>query len=114
MMVLKLFTQLRPSFIIGFVVLWNILCLGGMQLNGGSGPIKTLPATALFFLAAALAATAGFGPLLSPRLRSLTLKNGVDLAQTRPGLILFGVIGSFLMLGAVVNAAIIAFGAGAA
>ena len=108
--ILSFFKQLRPSFIVGFVILWNALCLCGMGLNGGPGPIRTVPSAAVMFLAAAVAATAGFGPMLSVRLRSLALRDGADMVLARSGLILFGTIGSMLMIGAVLTAAVIAFG----
>ncbi len=88
-----MFVVIKPSRIVIFILVWNILCGLGILLNGGSGSLKN-PASALAMAAAAAYASfCGFAPIFSTRIRTRWCKEGSDFEMARFGLLLLGVVG---------------------
>jgi hypothetical protein len=99
-----LFANLRPSFMLGFVVVWNLVFVVVGQLNGGSGAFNTIPAAVVAAVACAGVGLVGFGSLSSPGVRSVVLRPTADLTAARPGLVFLGVLGSVLAVWILVDA----------
>jgi hypothetical protein len=98
------FEHLRPSFMVAFAVVWNLLCFVGVSLDGGYGPIKSVSAALVAAVACAGVAFVGFGTLLFASVRNVVLRPNADLSAVRSGLIFVGILGSALTLGALFTA----------
>jgi len=83
---LKLAFQLRPSYLIGFLVLWVILGSIGAHLNAGLGPIKTVGSAVVLLIVGLLLSAVTVGPLYSDRIRQLALREEVKISDVRLGL----------------------------
>ena len=92
----RLLKNLRPSFMLGFLVIWNLVFFSVRELNGGSGTFKTIPAAVVAATACAGLGFIGFGSLSLSRLRHVVLRPTADLAAARPGLIFVGALGTLL------------------
>jgi hypothetical protein len=83
----------RPSFLIGLLVAWNVLCISGVVVNGGPGPIHSASSGAFVALAFALITIASFGSIASPRIRSVVLEPAVLLPEIKKHLTYLGILG---------------------
>jgi len=95
---------LRTSFILSFVIGWNLLFLIAVSLNGGFGPIRSAASALVVAIACAALAFVGFGSLSLTSVRSIVLRPTAELAMARPCLIFFGILGSALSLGSIFTA----------
>ena len=89
---------------LGFVVVWNLVCFIGVLLNGGFGKIHSVPSALVMAVACGGLAFIGFGSLAIPSVRSVVLLPTAELSTARPGLIFIGILGSALTLGAIYTA----------
>jgi hypothetical protein len=105
----NLIKNMKPSVMIGFVVLWNLLFMSAERLNGGAGQLKSATPALLMAVACIVLALIGFCSLVSAGARTFVFRPTANLTEARPGLILIGVVGSVLSAALL---AVAAFGVG--
>ena len=90
---------MRPSFMIGFVVAWNLLGFVAIRVNGvNDGHIHSYAAGLLMSLDCLLLALTGIGTLRSFEIRRIVLRPDAELELARPGLRFIGGLGTFIAL----------------
>ena len=104
-MQIALFEYLRPRFMICFFIVWNAIFLVGIYLNGGTGSVKSVPAALVMSIALAGLVVFSFGSLLFGPIRRLVLRPEAQLSDAWPGLLVSGMIGSVLLVAALMTAA---------
>jgi len=88
---------MRPSFMIGFVVAWNLLGFVAIRVNGANdGHIHTYAGGMLMSIDCLLLTLTGFGTLRSSEIRRIVLRPDADLVAARPGLRFIGALGTFI------------------
>ena len=92
---LGMLAVLKPSRILVFVLIWNVLFGLTVLLDGGMHrPIKTVGGNLGFALMGVFAAFSGFAPLFSSAIRQRWCRPEERFEDARTGLILIGSIGS--------------------
>jgi hypothetical protein len=76
----------KRSYIIIFVIVWNVLCGIGVLLNGGTGEITKPGGMFMLALAGAYAAFCEFAPMSNQRIRTRWCKKDADFNAVRSGL----------------------------
>jgi len=109
----NLLKSMKPSIMIIFVVLWNLLFFYADRLNGADAQIANSASALVMATACFSLAIVGFASILSSRARALTLRSGADFADARPGLILIAAVGSVLFI-ALLGVALFGVGASGA
>ncbi|MBT3201089.1 MAG: hypothetical protein HN350_14400 [Phycisphaerales bacterium] len=84
------------SYIIMFVIVWNVLCGIGVVLNGGTGEITKPAGMFMMALAGAYAAFCGFAPVFSQRIRARWCKEDADFNAVRSQFLVCGAISALV------------------
>lgn len=103
MSIWKLIPSLRPGFIIGFIVVWNLIMGFGVHLNGGLGPFTNLPSLLVAAFGTAALALISFGAIYWPSVRSIVLRPTASVSEARPGLVFLAFLGSLLTILTVIS-----------
>jgi len=96
MSVWKLIPSLRPGFIIGFIVTWNLIMGFGVHLNGGFGPFSNLSSLFVAAFGTTAVAIIFIGAIYRPAVRTIVLRPSARLSDARPGLMFLGLLGGLL------------------
>ena len=80
---------------IGFVIIWNLLCILSFRLDGSvSRPFHSYAAALVMSLDFLLVALSGFGTLMFHSIRSIVLRPEADVLRARTGLRFIGILGT--------------------
>lgn len=90
---LGVFIVVKPSRILAFILIWNLLCGLMILLNGGMGPIDTLPGFIGVVIVGSYAAFSGFAPVTSQKYRVRWCRPEADFQDAKFGLITLGLVG---------------------
>jgi uncharacterized membrane protein YhaH (DUF805 family) len=93
--------QLNPRFAFWSWVVWTAICVAGVILNGGFGPMRNTTSLWLGTLLCALLVFFSVGALVDFRVRRLVLRPDAQLSGVRSDLVLVAAIGSILFLACV-------------
>jgi hypothetical protein len=92
----KFIRSLRPIFIVGFLVVWNIVMSFGVHLNGGFGPFSDLRSLLVAGFGTLSLAILCFGAVYSPIIRNVVLRPDANVSEAKPGLLFIGLLGGLL------------------
>lgn len=94
----KLTQSLRPGFIMGFLVVWNVIMGFAVHLNGGFGPFSNRSSLLIAAFGTVGVALISFGAIYSPSVRSIVLRPTASASDAKPGLLFLGFLGSALTI----------------
>jgi hypothetical protein len=92
----KSIPSLRPAFIIGFIVTWNLIMGFGIHLNGGFGPFSNLSSLLVAAFGTTALAIISIGAIHWPAVRAVVLRPTARLSDAKPGLMFLGLLGGLL------------------
>jgi hypothetical protein len=95
---LGVFVVAKPSRIIAFILIWNLLCGVIILLNGGMGPVDTLPGFLGVIIVGSYAAFCGLAPVASQKYRVRWCRPDADFQDAKVGFITLGLVGVLLVL----------------
>ncbi len=102
-MLWNLVKSLRPWAIVVAVVVWNVVGLMGIWLNGGTGRIRTMSSGFALVLDCGLLAACAMAVAISPTWQRFALRPGVDPSEPRSGLVFIALLASGLAVAALAD-----------